>query len=127
MNKIKLPVILYLLCTGFTLFAQHEPDNSKPGPSWDLGFEGMLASSVGKQFYAFNVGGPSFLFRVNRNFRIGVGAIPSFYISDGKTGAKLGVAPRIDYKSIVLIAPFYHFDTTDEWIFSAGLGYKFHR
>jgi len=60
-------------------------------------------------------------------FKIGFGALPSLYSLEGKLGARLGVSPRIDYKNFVLIAPFFHRDTADEWTGSIGFGYKFHR
>lgn len=89
--------------------------------------EGMLAFSAGQDFYSMNVGGPSLFLILNRNWKIGIGALPSLYLLNGKLGARLGVSPRIDYKSWVLIAPFFHRDTTGEWISSVGLGYKFHK
>lgn len=114
---------------SFNLFcnvlnAQNQEDIDK---KFDWGFEGMAGVSVGKNFYAFNVGGPSLLLRLNKDLKIGVGAFPSFYVFNGKTGARLGVSPRIDYKNFVVIVPFYHRDSVDEWIGSLGLGYKFHK
>lgn len=99
----------------------------KQPPKWEMGFEGMLGVSFGDDFYAFNVGGPAFQLVINEDFKIGVGAFPSFYILNGKTGARLGVSPRIDYKNLVFNAPFFHRDSADEWIWSVGLGYKFHK
>lgn len=74
-----------------------------------------------------NVGGPSLFLVLNKNWKIGIGALPSIYYLEGKLGARLGVSPRIDYKNFVIMAPFFHRDKTDEWIWSLGLGYKFHR
>lgn len=118
--KIILIMMLYLITNS--VYGQE-----KESATWDVGLEGMAAFSAGEDFYAFNVGGPSLLLRLNKDLKIGFGALPSFYIKEGKTGAKLGVSPRIDYKNLVLIAPFYHFDTTDKWVWSVGLGYKFHK
>lgn len=109
------------------LRAQSEPQSPDQKSNWNVGMEGMLGASVGKNFYSFNVGGPSLHLRLTKDLKIGVGALPSFYVRDGKTGAKLGVAPRLDYKSWVLIVPFFHFDKTEVWVASAGLGYKFHK
>jgi hypothetical protein len=53
--------------------------------------------------------------------------LPSIFLYNDKLGARLGVSPRVDYKNIVLIAPFFHRDVTGEWIPSVGLGYKFHK
>lgn len=127
MHKFKFFVVLFILCCEFSGYAQTSSDNSSQNSSWDLSFEGMAATSIGKDFYAFNVGGPSLLLRLTKDLKVGVGAFPSFYILKGKSGARLGVSPRIDYKNLVFIAPFFHRDTADEWIWSVGLGYKFHK
>lgn len=117
--------LLFLLISS-SVWAQ-EPLAKENQPRWDVGLEGMLGIAVGKDFYAFNVGGPMLLLRLNKDLRIGVGGLPSFYIKEGKTGAKLGVSPRIDYKNFVLIAPFFHFESSDSWISTIGLAYKFHK
>lgn len=100
-----------------------EPNNS----NFEVGLEGMFFSSVGKNFYSFNVGGPSLQFRITESLKVGVAAMPSFYVREGKSGAKLAVGPRIDFKNLVFALPFFHFDTSETWIMTAGLGYKFHR
>lgn len=92
-----------------------------------LGLEGMVGVSVGKNFWAVNVGGPSFQLLLNKNLKAGVGALPSFYVHKGRAGARLGVAPRIDYRNVVFFVPFFHRDNANEWIWSVGLGYKFHK
>jgi hypothetical protein len=92
---------------------------------FDVGLEGMAGVSFGNNFYSFNVGGPSLRLRLNQDLSVGVGALPSFYVRNGRTGARLGVSPRVDYKRWVLFAPFLHMDSTDEWVFSVGFGYKF--
>lgn len=99
----------------------------KNDPKFELGLEGMLFSSVGKDFYAFNVGGPSLLLRITDDLKAGFAAMPSFYVREGKSGAKLAVGPRLDYKNFVFAIPFFHFDTSETWIMTAGIGYKFHR
>ncbi|MFD2036319.1 hypothetical protein ACFSKL_16060 [Belliella marina] len=127
MNLRNTAVILMLFFfSGSYLFAQDEI-KKEVNPKWDIGLEGMFGVAIGNDFYAFNVGGPSLLLRLNEDWRVGFGALPSFYIKEGKTGAKLGVSPRIDYKNFVLIAPFFHFDNPDKWVWSVGLGYKFHK
>lgn len=127
--------ITVLLILGFIglndLYSQSiVPDSTtveKKKKVFDLGFEGMIGAAVGEQFYSFNVGGPSFLFRITKDVKLGFGAFPSLYIKEGKVGAKLGVAPRFDYKHFVLFATFFHFENSNTWKWSAGLGYKFHR
>ncbi|MBL7842600.1 MAG: hypothetical protein JNK44_01965 [Cyclobacteriaceae bacterium] len=119
--------LLVLIFNIEKLLAQTDQALPDQKSNWNVGMEGMLGASVGKNFYSFNVGGPSLHLRLTKDLKIGVGALPSFYVRDGKTGAKLGVAPRLDYKSWVLIVPFFHFDKTEVWVASAGLGYKFHK
>lgn len=104
-----------------------ERNDDKAGLEWDIALEGMLGFAAGNDFYAFNVGGPTLMLALNKDLKIGVGALPSFYIKEGKTGAKLGVSPRVDYRNFVLIAPFFHFDNPDKWVWSVGMGYKFHK
>jgi hypothetical protein len=122
----------FLIIVSFVMFsfagmAQTSGDNdkSKSSSNVDLALEGMAGVSFGRNFYAFNVGGPSLRLRITEDLRIGVGALPSFYIKKGKTGGKLGVAPRVDFKDWVFFAPFFHFDDPDQWVFSVGFGYKF--
>ncbi|MBW3467215.1 hypothetical protein [Arthrospiribacter ruber] len=117
---------LIIIATYTPLFAQEE-EEKKPNNSWDIGLEGMAGFSVGPKVVAFNVGGPSLLLRLNDKFKIGVGAIPSFFYLEGRPTARLGVGPRIDYGNFAFFAPFFHRDITDEWLWSVGLGYKFHR
>lgn len=126
MNSKKTVIIVMLLIISASTYAQ-EPAKKEEFLKWDIGLEGMLGFAVGNEFYAFNVGGPSLLLRLNKDWLKGFGALPSFYIKEGKTGAKLGVSPRIDYKNFVLIAPFFHFENSDTWVGSVGLGYKFHK
>ena len=93
----------------------------------DFGLEGMIGFSVGKNFYSFNVGGPTLFLRITKDLKIGLGALPSLFVLNGKLGARLGVSPRLDYKNYVIMAPFFHRDVTAEWIWSVGAGYKFHK
>jgi hypothetical protein len=87
----------------------------------------MAGFSAGRNFYAFNVGGPSFMIQAKPSFRFGFGALPSFYVLNGKTGARLGVSPRLEFGNLVLIAPFFHRESTGEWISSFGIAYRFHK
>ncbi|SDA44169.1 hypothetical protein SAMN03080617_00476 [Algoriphagus alkaliphilus] len=121
----KILVLLFAVCFFQSSFAQETASNENG--KWQVGLEGMLGVSFGKNFYSVNVGGPALFLTLTKDLKIGVGALPSLYSLDGKLGARLGVSPRIDYKNLVLIAPFFHRDTADEWIGSIGIGYKFHR
>ncbi|CAN5499894.1 hypothetical protein BH23BAC1_BH23BAC1_24960 [soil metagenome] len=118
--------LLLLLLISSTVKSQ-ETTSREQASNWDLGLEGMLGFSVGQNFYSMNVGGPSLFLILNNDWKIGIGALPSIYILNDKLGARLGVSPRVDYKNLVLIAPFFHRDAVDEWVWSIGLGYKFHR
>lgn len=118
--------LLLLFLISSTVKSQDTTTIKQP-PKWDVGLEGMIGISVGKDFYSMNVGGPSLFLVLNKDWKIGIGALPSIYLLNGKLGARLGVSPRIDYKNLVLFAPFFHRDSADEWIWSVGLGYKFHK
>ncbi len=93
----------------------------------NLGFDGMVAVSFGKNFYSVNVGGPSFFLVLGKKWKIGVCALPSLSWLEGNLMPRLGVAPRIDYMNWALLAPFYYRDKTTPWIWSLGLGYKFQK
>ena len=103
-----------------------KPAEKSAAATTSLSLEGMIAVSVGNRLVAFNVGGPVFMVKFNSAFKVGVTAFPSFFILKGKEGLRLGAGPRIDYKNLVIFGAFYHFDRTDTWIGSVGLGYKFH-
>jgi hypothetical protein len=124
MKSVILICTFYLLFFPEVLIAQSQETKNQ---NFEVGLEGMLFTSVGKNFYSFNVGGPSLQLRITNSFKAGVAAMPSFYVRDGKTGAKLAVGPRIDYKNLVFALPFFHFGTSETWIMTAGIGYKFHR
>lgn len=114
------------MLTSFMARSQDSISVNQPS-QWDIGLEGAIGISLGIDFYSVNVGGPSLFVVLNKDWKIGVGALPSLYLLEGKLGARLGVSPRIDYKNWVLLAPFFHRDKTDEWIWSVGFGYKFHK
>ncbi len=114
-----------ILLTSMISIHSYAQDTAKAS-NWDIGLEGMVAVSVGKEMYGFNAGGPSFNLRLNKMVKIGVGAFPSFYVRDGKPGAKLSVGPRIEFKKLVLMAPCYYFESNNKWLWTFGLGYKFH-
>ncbi len=121
--------VVFSLCVSCFQTAQGQ-DSLPPAAStqkFDVGLEGMLGVSVGKEFVSVNVGGPGLFLVLSENSKIGVGALPSLYMHEGKLGARLGVSPRIDYKNVVFFAPFFHKDARDIWVWSVGFGYKFHR
>lgn len=127
MNLQKATIVLVMvLLSSISTYAQEaaEKDENK---RFDVGLEGMLGVSFGRDFYSVNVGGPALFLVLNEDWKVGAGALPSLYMFEGKLGARLGVAPRVDYKNLVLFAPFFHRDISNEWIWSVGFGYKFHR
>lgn len=126
MKKLLISTLILCFAIPMISFGQQE-EQVKEKSNVNLELEGMLGFSFGQNFYAVNVGGPSLFLALNQDFKVGVGALPSFYVLNGKTGARLGVGPRLDYKQIAFFAPFFHRDTTGEWIWSVGIGYKFHR
>lgn len=93
--KLFISCLLLVLINSFSLLAQ-ESDLHDTRAKYDLSLEGMFGFSVGNDFYAINVGGPSLFLVLNHNWKIGVGALPSIYLLNGKAGARLGVSPRVD-------------------------------
>jgi hypothetical protein len=87
----------------------------------------MLGISLGKEFYSINAGGPALFLNLTPDLKIGLGAFPSLYLLNNKLGARLGVSPRIDYKNLVFIAPFFDHEVSNTWTSSVGFGYKFHK
>lgn len=84
----------------------------------------MLAVSVGEKTVGINVGGPSFKFKI-KDFKIGVGAMPSLFIRDDKAVPRLAVGPVAEYKHWMLVVPYYGYDSEDRQIWTFGLGYRF--
>lgn len=126
MSISKFFILLFFICVSFAATSQ---DKTKVSGSttFNVGLEGMLGFSVGENFYSMNVGGPSLFLILNQDWKVGIGAFPSLYLLNGKLGARLGVAPKVEYKNLVFFAPFFYREKTEEWIWSVGLGYKFHR
>jgi hypothetical protein len=116
-------ILSFLISIDLKAQQQEKSEQSKV----ELTLEGMAGVSFGEKFVAFNVGGPNLLLNIGKNWRTGLGAFPSFYVRNGKTGARLGVGGRVDYKNMVLFSSFYHFERLDIWVGSVGLGYKFHK
>lgn len=117
--------LIPVLLTGQALFAQ-SADSSRPKRAVTVGLEGMAGISAGNNTIAFNVGGPHLKLKLGKNFGVALAAFPSLLIVDGKAEPRLGVGPRLDYRSFVLIVPGYFHNKSDKWIWTAGVGYKFH-
>lgn len=126
MGISKFAILLFFVCSSFAANSQ-DSTTVKSSTKFNVGLEGMLGFSVGNKFYSMNVGGPSLYLVLNKDWKIGVGAFPSLYLLNGKLGARLGVAPKVEYKNLVFFAPFFYREKTEQWIWSIGLGYKFHR
>jgi hypothetical protein len=100
------------------------PQAPKEENKFEYGFDGMIGVSVGEKTVGINVGGPSFKVRI-KDFRIGVGAMPSLFIRDDRAVPRLAVGPVAEYKHWMLIVPYYGYDSNDRQIWTFGLGYKF--
>lgn len=121
---MKRKFILLLLCaTANPLFAQTETP-TKEKKQVELGLDGMIGVSYGSETLGINVGGPSLKFRINK-FKIGVGAFPSLIVVDDKATPRLAVSPIVEYRNVMLITPYYGYDSKDEQIWTFGLGYRF--
>jgi hypothetical protein len=83
-----------------------EKNNEKPSKV-KISLEGMIGASFGKNFYTVNLGGPTLMLSVGKDWKLGVGAVPSLYAEGGKFGTRLGVTPRVDYKNLVFMTPFF--------------------
>lgn len=119
--------ILPVLLTGMFLYAQDaDTAKVKKQKNFSIGLEGMAGVSVGNSTIAFNVGGPNIKLKAGSDFGVGVAAFPSLLIVHGKAEPKLGVGPRVDYRHFVLFVPGFYHTKTSEWIWTAGVGYKFH-
>lgn len=113
-----------MLATTIAFSQTESPNPEKPKKQIDLGFDGMIGVSYGNETLGINVGGPSLKFRIN-TFKLGVGAFPSLIIADGKAIPRLAVSPIVEYRNIMLITPYYGYDSKDEQIWTFGVGYKF--
>jgi len=101
-----------------------EKNNEKASKA-KISLEGMIGASFGKNFYTVNLGGPTLMLSVSKNMKLGVGAVPSLYVEGGKFGTRLGVTPRVDYKNLVFMTPFFPVQPFGKWVGSVGVGYKF--
>ncbi len=119
-----LVVVGVLVCSSLQAQTEVEKETQKKR---NIGFEGMMAIAINplNGVAAFNVGGPVARITFSKNLSAGVGAFPSLYLSRDKFEPKLGWGLRADYKKWVVIAPFYHFNNPDRWVWTAGTGYKF--
>jgi hypothetical protein len=125
--KHQFVLAISLFLSGSSLVRSQDTSSDNRSSKWDLSLEGMVGASVGKNFYSMNVGGPALFLVLNKDWKVGIGALPSIYLLENRLGARLGVSPRIDFKNLVFIAPFFYRDKTESWVWSVGLGYKFHR
>lgn len=123
----RLKVIYILVSLFFTNhgFSQENPAGNKS--RIQLSIEGMIGASFGKNFYTINIGGPSLLLNVNKEIKVGFVMLPSIYAENGKFGTRLGMSPRVDYKSFVFMLPLFPSQSFGKWVGSVGIGYKFQK
>lgn len=88
--------------------------------------EGMIGVSFGNNLTAFNVGGPNLKLKAGEHLSFGICALPSLFIHEGKVEPKLGLGFRVDYRRFVFLVPGYYLSNQSKWLWSYGLGYKFH-
>ena len=105
-------------------FGQTE-EKVKPESKIEAGFEGILGLSYSERIVGLHVGGPSFKYKLAKNFKIGIGAFPSLIMLDDKVLPRLGFSPILEYKKWNFITPYYGFDSKNRELWSFGLGYKF--
>lgn len=121
-------VILLLLLAMATIPAYAQTTATMPKAEEKkhvtLGLDGMLGVSYGSETLGINVGGPSLKFRI-KAFKIGVGAFPSMIVTDRKAMPRLAVSPIVEYHNVMLITPYYGYDSKEEQIWTFGFGYKF--
>lgn len=114
-------LLLFAMASAAAFAQETKPKTKK---QIELGLEGMLGVSYGSETLGINVGGPSLKFRINA-VKIGVGAFPSLIVADRKAMPRLAVSPIVEYQKILLIAPYYGYDSNDGQIWTFGLGYRF--
>lgn len=112
-------VLLLVFCTS-----AHAQD-ATAAKKVRITLEGMIGISFGNNLVAINVGGPTLKAKIGK-LGIGVCAMPSLFIHDGKPEPKLGVGFRVDYGRLVFLVPGYYISNQSKWLWSYGIGYKFH-
>jgi hypothetical protein len=118
-------LILILTFSCINGWAQEKSKN--PAPQMQLSIDGMIGASFGKNFYTLNIGGPAVFLNFQKDLKVGIGMLPSLYSENGKFGTRLGLSPRVDYKNLVFMIPFFPSQPFGKWVASAGLGYKFQK
>ena len=122
--NLKIISLMLLFAALTPIFALAQTETTAQTKKVEWGIDGMLAVSYGSKTLGINVGGPSLKLRLN-TFKIGVGAFPSMVIIDKKAMPRLAVSPIIEYKNIMLITPYYGYDSRDRQIWTFGAGYRF--
>ena len=113
------------VCAQETVTVPATPVVTKEEKNVEAGFDGMLGLSYGTDTMALNVGGPSLKYKFNKNFKVGIGALPSLIHMDDKVQPRLAFSPIVEYRKWMLITPYYGYNTKDKMIWTFGVGYKF--
>ncbi|SIN94449.1 hypothetical protein [Chitinophaga niabensis] len=108
----------------FTCIAAQAQDSTAKKLRFSL--EGMIGVSFGNSLTAINVGGPHLKLKVGEQWSVGICALPSLFIHEGKPEPKLGLGFRVDYRRFVFLVPGYYLSNQSRWLWSYGIGYKFH-
>jgi hypothetical protein len=117
--------LFFTLLLSMAGLSQEKMNNNENKVQFNL--EGMIGASFGKNFYTINLGGPTLMLGVSKNLKLGIGAVPSLYSEEGKFGTRLGYTPRVDYKNLVFMTPFFPVQPFGKWVGSVGIGYKFQK
>jgi len=98
-------VSIFLVAVFFvnTGWGQEKLKNNSPQMQFSL--DGMIGASFGKNFYTLNIGGPVLFLNLHKDFKVGVGLLPSIYSEN----------------------PFFPSQPFGKWVGSVGIGYKFQK
>lgn len=134
-STIKTAVVLPLLFSTVSLFAQHTP---KEKPKVSMKSVGSISASyhAGSESAFLNFGGPGVRLDYGK-FGISYHMFPSLRYFHGditdqtnpyrvktEITPMLGTGLQLQYKKLAIVLPMYYFPSNNVWIVSAGLGYK---
>lgn len=125
MNVRLIPVLFLFSILSNIAYGQDETKQTEKKVK--ITMDGLFVVAVGKDFYSINLGGPTVMVNINKDLSFGIGPVPSLFSKEGKFGPKLGMAPRMEYKHLVIMAPFFTGENFGDWIGSIGVGYKFQK
>ena len=125
-------IALLMLFLHKNAFAQEKTApvlEDKPKPTF--GFDGQIAITTNGKSFFMNMGGPGIKF-TRKPFAVSFNMFPSLMIAENAPKPlitpTLGAGFQIFYKRLILSMPLYYVvekgNPTQQWVFSAGLGFK---